>query len=178
MLKLIKGDTIKKYNDKPSKILNSIEKISKRFTCENFMDEKYCVTVDKDKIVFYLIDKPIKGVKMKHIIEISRDMIILGIEKEAKTMKELNTIFVVENQISLRINQTENQNKRDMFITISNDEIICDISTITNEYQKDVNEVIKCTGKIRYTLLQNIIYCTIKICDKKNDEINKKKRSD
>ena len=105
-------------------------------------------------------------------------MIILGIEKEAKTMKELNTIFVVENQISLRINQTENQNKRDMFITISNDEIICDISTITNEYQKDVNEVIKCTGKIRYTLLQNIIYCTIKICDKKNDEINKKKRSD
>ena len=68
MMKLIKGDTIKKYNDKPSKILNSIEKISKRFTCENFMDEKYCVTVDKDKIVFYLIDKPIKGVKMKHII--------------------------------------------------------------------------------------------------------------
>ena len=157
MLKLIKGDTIKMYNDKPSKIFNSIEKIFKRFTCENFMDEKYYVTVDKDKIVFYLIDKPIKGLKMKHIIEISRDMIILGIEKEAKTMKELNTIFVLENQISLRINQTENQNKRDMFITVSNDEIVCDISTITNEYQKDVNEVIKCTGKIRYTLLQNII---------------------
>ena len=105
-------------------------------------------------------------------------MIILGIEKEAKTMKELNTIFVVENQISLRINQTENQNERDMFITISNDEIICDISTIRYEYQKDVNEVIKCTGKVRYTLLKNIIYCIIKICDKKNAEINKKKRSD
>ena len=131
------------------------------------MDEKYYVTVDKDKIAFYLIDKPIKGVKMKHIIEISRDMIILGIEKETKTMKELNTIFVVENQISLRINQTENQNERDMFITISNDEIICDISTIRYEYQKDVNEVIKCTGKVRYTLLKNIIYCIIKICDKK-----------
>ena len=131
------------------------------------MDEKYYVMVDKDKIAFYLIDKPIKGVKMKHIIEISRDMIILGIEKETKTMKELNTIFVVENQISLRINQTENQNERDMFITVSNDEIICDISTIRYEYQKDVNEVIKYTGKVRYTLLKNIIYCIIKTCDKK-----------
>ena len=54
-----------------------------------------------------------------------------------------------------------------MFVTISNDEIICDISTITYEYQKDVNEVIKCAGKIRCTLLKNIIYCIIKICDKK-----------
>ena len=108
MLKLIKGDTIKKYNDKPSKIFNSIEKIFKRFKCENVIYERYYVTVDKDKIAFYSIDKPIKDVKMKHIIEIPRDMIILGIEKETKTMKELNTIFVVEHQISLRINQTEN----------------------------------------------------------------------
>ena len=157
MLKLIKGDTIKKYNDKPSKIFNSIEKIINCFMSEKFVDEKYHVTVDKDKIVFYLIDKSIKGVKMKHIIEISRDMIILGIEKETKTMKELNRIFVLENQISLRINQTKNQNKWDMFITISNDEIVCYISTITNEYQKDVKEVIKCSGKIRYTLLKNNI---------------------
>ena len=44
-----------------------------------------------------------------------------------------------------------------MFITISNDEIVCYISTITNEYQKDVKEVIKCSGKIRYTLLKNNI---------------------
>ena len=94
MLKLIKGDTIKKYNDKPSTIFNSIEKIFKCFICEKFMNEKYYVKVDEDKIVFYLINKPIKDVKMKHIIEISRDMIILGIEKETKTMNELNTIFV------------------------------------------------------------------------------------
>ena len=33
MLKVIKGDTIKKYNDKPSKIFNSIEKIINRFMC-------------------------------------------------------------------------------------------------------------------------------------------------
>ena len=140
MLKLIKGDTIKKYNVKTSKMFNSIEKIFKRFIYEKFMDEKFDVKVDKDKIVFYLINKPIKGVKMKRMIEISREMIILGIKKEAKTMNELNTIFVLENQISIRINQTENQNKRDKFITIYNDEIVCDISTITNQYQKDIFE--------------------------------------
>ena len=140
MLKLIKGDTIKKYNVKTSKMFNRIEKIFKRFIYEKFMDEKFDVKVDKDKIVFYLINKPIKGVKMKRMIEISREMIILGIKKEAKTMNELNTIFVLENQISIRINQTENQNKRDKFITIYNDEIVCDISTITNQYQKDIFE--------------------------------------
>ena len=140
MLKLIKGDTIKKYNAKTSKMFNRIEKIFKRFIYEKFMDEKFDVKVDKDKIVFYLINKPIKGVKMKRMIEISREMIILGIKKEAKTMNELNTIFVLENQISIRINQTENQNKRDKFITIYNDEIVCDISTITNQYQKDIFE--------------------------------------
>ena len=167
MLKLIKGDTIKKYNVKTSKMFNSIEKIFKRFIYEKFMDEKFDVKVDKDKIVFYLINKPIKGVKMKRMIEISREMIILGIKKETKTMNELNTIFVLENQISIRINQTENQNKRDMFITIYNDEIVCDISTITNQYQKDIFELFKCTGKITYTLLKNIMYCIIKICNKK-----------
>ena len=85
---------------------------------------------------------------MKHMIEISRDMIILGIEKESNTMNVLNTIFVLEDRISLRINQMENQNKMDMFINISNDEIVCDISSITDEYQKDIIQVIKCTGKI------------------------------
>ena len=101
------------------------------------------------------------------MIEISREMIILGIKKETKTVNELNTIFVLENQISIRINQTENQNKRDMFITIYKDEIVCDISTMTNQYQKDIFELFKCTGKTRYTLLKNIMYCIIKICDKK-----------
>ena len=79
---------------------------------------------------------------MKHMIEISRDMIILGIEKESNTMNVLNTIFVLEDRISLRINQRENQNKMDMFVNISNDEIVCDISSITDEYQKDIIQVL------------------------------------
>ena len=52
MLKLIKGGTIKKYNDKASEILKSIVKVFKGFICEKFMNEKYYVNVDKDKMVF------------------------------------------------------------------------------------------------------------------------------
>ena len=52
MLKLIKGGTIKKYNDKASELLKSIVKVFKGFICEKFMNEKYYVNVDKDKMVF------------------------------------------------------------------------------------------------------------------------------
>ena len=105
MLKLINGGTIKKYNDKASEILNIIEKVFKGFICEKFMNEKYYLNVDKDKMVFYLIPKLIKGVKLKPMIEISRENIILGIEKETKTMNKLITMFASENQISVCIIQ-------------------------------------------------------------------------
>ena len=177
MFILINGDTIKKYNDKPPKTFNTMEKILNRFICEKFMNEKYYENVDKNKIVFYSIHKPIKGVKIMYMIEISTDLIILSIEKKpkkTKTMNEVNTIFILENYISLHIAQTENQNKQDLFIKIFNDEMVCNISPITDEYQKDINEVINCTSKIRYTLLKNIMYCIIKICDKKMLKIIKK----
>ena len=171
-----KKDDIKKYN-KSSKTLNSVEMIFKRFICEKFMNEKYYVETDKDNIVFYLIRKPLKGFKVKHIIEISKDMIILAIEKETKALNECITIYIIDNQIKLNIAQTENENKMNISIIISNDEIVCNISTITNEYQRNISEVTKCTDKIRYIPLMNIMYCIIKICDKKNDEINKKKKT-
>ena len=105
MLKLINGGTIKKYNDKASEILNIIEKVFKGFIFEKFMNEKYYLNVDKDKMIFYLIPKLIKGVKLKPMIEISRENIILGIEKETKTMNKLITMFASENQISVCIIQ-------------------------------------------------------------------------
>ena len=141
------------------------------------MNEKYYVKVDKDKIVFYLISEPTKGFKVKHMIEISKDVIILAIEKETKTMNAVITICIIDNQIKLNIAQTEIPNKMNISIIISNDEIVCNISTITNEYQRNISEVTKCTDKIRYIPLMNIMYCIIKICDKKNDEINKKKKT-
>ena len=141
-----KRDDIKKYN-KPSKTLSSIEEIFKHFLCEKFMNKKYYVKIDKDKIVFYLICKPIKDFKMKNMIEISRDVITLAIEKEINTINEFITICIIDNHIKLNIAQTKNENKIDIPIIISNDEIVCNISTITNEYQKDISEVTKCTDK-------------------------------
>ena len=60
------------------------------------MDKKYRVKTDKDNIVFYLISKPIKGFRMMHMIEISRDMITLAIEKETKALNECITICIIK----------------------------------------------------------------------------------
>ena len=142
------------------------------------MNEIYYVKIDKDKIVFYLMRKPIKGFKMKHMTETSKDLIILAIEKETKTMNEFITICIIDNQIKLNIAQTKNQNKINISIIISNDEIVCNISIITNEYQRNISEVTKCTDKIIYILLMNIMYYIIKICDKKMMKLIRKKRHD
>ena len=53
-------------------------------------------------------------------------------------------------------------------------------STIKNEqygnYKKDVNEKTECTNKIRYIILNKVMYSLFKVCKKKNDdEINKNK---
>ena len=61
------------------------------------MNEKYSVKINKDKIVFYLMRKPIKEFEMKHMIEISKDVIILAIEKETKTINECITICIIDN---------------------------------------------------------------------------------
>ena len=102
---------------------------------------------------------------MKHMIEISREMITLVIEKETRTMNEVITICIIDNQIKLNIAQTENQNKMNISIIISIDEIVYNISTIRNEYQRNISGVTKCSDKITYTLLKNIMCCIIKICD-------------
>ena len=53
-------------------------------------------------------------------------------------------------------------------------------SAIKNEqygnYKKDVNEKTECTNKVRYIILNKIMYSLFKVCKKKNDdEINKNK---
>ena len=89
-----KPDNIEKHNNAKPSTFRVIEKIVNRFICNKFMNDKYYVKVDKNKIVFYLIRKPLKGVKMKHMIESSRDVITLAIEKETKTMNEVITICI------------------------------------------------------------------------------------
>ena len=112
---------------------------------------------------------------MKDVIEISRVMITLAIEKETRTMNDVITICIIDNQIKLNLAQTENRNKMNISIIISHDKIVSNISSITDEYQKDISEVINCSSNIRYTLLKNIMYCIIKICDKKTMKLIRKK---
>ena len=54
---------------------------------------------------------------MKHMIEISKDVITLAVEKETKTMNEVITICIIDNQIKLDIAQTENKNKNNISIS-------------------------------------------------------------
>ena len=76
-------------------------------------------------------------------------------------MNAVITICIIDNQIKLNIAQTEIPNKMNISIIISNDEIVCNILTITNEYQRNISEVTKCTDKIRCILLMNIMNCIV-----------------
>ena len=71
----------KPANTKPSKTFDTIDNIFKRFMHEKFMNEKCHVRIHKDMIVFYVSYKRMKGFKMMHMIEISRYITTLAIEK-------------------------------------------------------------------------------------------------
>ena len=43
-------------------------------------------------------------------------------------------------------------------IIIPNDEIVCNISKITNKYQRNISEAIKCTDKIYSINEYNVLY--------------------
>ena len=62
-----------------------------------------------------------------------------------------------------------------MSISIYNDKITSNISMMTNDNHKNVNEEIKCTNKIRYMVLMKVVCCLIKVCKKKEDEDSKNK---
>ena len=62
----------------------------------------------QDGIIFYSIHKPIKDVKIKHMIEMSKDIIKLTIEKKTKnTMKDYFSIYLFNDVIVLSIIQNE-----------------------------------------------------------------------
>ena len=98
-------------------------------------------------------------------------------------MKNDNSIYLEDKKIILKTSQTEDisgiQKKLDMSIPVYNDKITSNISMITNDnhnFTKHINEEIKCTNKIRYTILMNFMCCLIKVCKKKEDEDSKKKK--
>ena len=63
----------------------------------------------------------------------------------------------------------------DLSISIYNDKITSNIAIMTNDNHKNINEEIKCTDKIRYTVLMKVICCLNKVFKKEEDEDSKKK---
>ena len=143
-----KPDNIEKHNNAKPLTFRVIKKIINRFICEKFMNEKY-EKIDKDTIVFYSICKPMERFKITYMIEISKDMITLAINKETKTMNECIGICMIDNRIKWNMTQKENQKKMDISITIYDNETICNISSISNEHRKNINEKTICVNKIR-----------------------------
>ena len=91
---------------------------------------------------------------------------------------------VDDEQITSKSSQTQDYQgihiEKTISISICNDKIICNSSTIKNEqcrnYRKIFNEKIECTNKVRYIILKKIMHSLFKVCKKKNDdEINKNK---
>ena len=100
-------------------------------------------------------------------------------------MKQVNSIYLEDKQIILKASQAHDnsgiQKILDMSISIYNDKITSNISMMTNDnhnFTKHINEEIKCTNKIRYTILMNVMCCLIKVCKKKEDKDSKKKKED
>ena len=92
-------------------------------------------------------------------------------------MKHVNSIYLEDKKIILKASQAQDnggiQKIVDMSISIYNDKITSNISMMTNDnhnFIKHINEEIKCTNKIRYTILMKVICCLIKVCKKKEDE--------
>ena len=143
------------------------------------MNEKFYAKVDRDMIVLCSIYKPIRGFKTVHRVAISRDMISLNTEKQTKSMKQDITICMEGERIILKVSQTEDyygiQKKINISISIYNDRITSNISTMTNEHRKnftkDENEEIECINKIRYIVLIKIMYSLFKVCKKKDNEV-------
>ena len=94
-------------------------------------------------------------------------------------MKQGNSIYLEDKKIILNASQAQDnggiQKIVDMSILIYNEKITSSISMMTNANHKNINEEIKCTDKIRYTLLMKVMCCLIKVCKKKEDEDSKKK---
>ena len=99
-------------------------------------------------------------------------------------MKQDNSIYLEDKKIILKASQAQDnsgiQKILDMSISIYNDKITSNTSMVTNDNhknftQKNIDEEIECTDKLRYTVLMTVICCLIKVCKKKEDEDSKKR---
>ena len=99
----------KRFNKgEPPKTFNNMKKILECFVCEKFRNEKFrTARLGRDMISLHSIYKPMRGFKRIHRIGIHRDMISLNTEKQTKSMKQDNTIYIEGERIILKVSQTE-----------------------------------------------------------------------
>ena len=162
-------------NGEPAKTLDRIKRIFECFVCEKFMNEKFRKRGwNKDGITLSSIIKPNKDSKITHGIAIYRDVISLNTKKTTTTnsMKQDNSIYLQDKKIILKVSQAQDnssiQKILDMSISIYNDKITSNTSMVTNDNhknftQKNIDEEIECTDKLRYTVLMTVICCLIKV---------------
>ena len=153
------------------KTFSVIDVLLKSFKSEKVGKEKYHTKVDKDNIAVYSICKA-KGFSKLHHIDINRDLISMAIEEKTKDMNKCNTICIKDKYIILKLFLAKDCNEinKEISISIYTDRIISNSSIITNEHNKNINNEIMCSNKIRYIILMKIMYCLFKILKPLNKE--------
>ena len=120
------------------------------FCFQEFINEKFRLRgQDKDGVTLFSVSKPQKDSKITHRIAIYRDEISLNTEKKTNGMTQDNSIYLEDKQIILKSSQAQDnsgiQKILDMSISIYNDKITSNISMMTNDNHKNIDEEIKCT---------------------------------
>ena len=143
----------------------------KSFESERVGKEKYHTKVDKDNIAVYSICKAMGFSKLRHI-DINKDLISMTIEEKTKDMNKFNTICIKDEYIILKLFLAKDCNEinKEISISIYTNRIISNSSIITNEHNKNINNEIMCSNKIRYIILMKIMYCLFKILKPLNKE--------
>ena len=126
----------------------------KSFESEKVGKERYHTKVDKDNIAVYSICKA-KGFSKLHHFDINRDLISMATEEKTKDMNKCNTICIKDKYIILKLFLAKDCNEinKEISISIYTNRIISNSSIITNEHNKNINNEIMCSNKIRYIIL-------------------------
>ena len=87
-------------------------------------------------------------------------------------MNKYNTICIKNKYIISKLFLAKNCNKinKEISIFIYTDKIISNLSLITNEHNKIINNEIICSNMIRYIILMKIMYYLFKILKSLNEK--------
>ena len=135
-------------NGELAKTLDHIKKIFECFVCEKFINNKFRLRgQNKDGITLCSISKPDKHSKITHGIVIYRDEISLNTGKKAKGIKHVNSIYLEDKKIILKVSQAQDncgiQKIVDMSVSIYDDKITSDLAMMTNDNHENFTKRMK-----------------------------------